>query len=34
MNRILIKWMDKLGNDYVSKIISEFEFLEREFFED
>ena len=34
MNRILIKWMDKLGNDYVSKIISEFDFLEREFFED
>lgn len=34
MNRILIKWMDKLGSDYVSKIISEFDFLEREFFED
>lgn len=34
MNRILIKWMDKLGKDYVSKVIDDFDFMEREFYED
>lgn len=34
MNRLIIKWSDKLGLDYVKNIISEFDFMEREFFED
>ena len=34
MNRIYIKWMDKLGESYVKKIISDFDFMEVEFYED
>ena len=34
MNRLIIKWSDKLGLDYVKNIISEFDFMEIEFYED
>jgi hypothetical protein len=34
MNRVYIKWMDKLGESYVKKIISDFDFMEVEFYED
>lgn len=34
MNRIYIKWMDKLGENYVKKVISDFDFMEVEFYED
>lgn len=34
MNRLIIKWSDKLGLDYVKNIISEFDFMEVEFYED
>ena len=34
MNELIIKWSDKLGLEYVKSIISDFDFLEIEFYED
>jgi hypothetical protein len=34
MNELIIKWSDKLGLEYVKNIISDFDFLEIEFYED
>jgi hypothetical protein len=34
MNEIYIKWYDKLGDKFVKDTIEEFNFLEREFYED
>ena len=34
MNEIYIKWYDKLGDKFVKDTIAEFDFLEREFYED
>jgi hypothetical protein len=33
-NKLIIKWSEKLGDSYVKNVISEFDFIEKEFYED